>query len=115
MRKLPTKIGRPGKDEVSPCGKMFLDIIKSLGGSASADTMMGVIAREIATDKTKRRNWDVGLAELVETGHLRVTIDGIYRLTNQPKKQEQWKAEHRGATFYSDQRLVSSEPLSVGW
>jgi len=112
VRKLPTKIGRPGKDEVSPCGKMFLDIIKSLGGSASADTMMGVIAREIATDKTKRRNWDVGLAELVETGHLHVTADGIYRLTKQPRKEIP-AAEHRGVTFYS--QFANSEPLSVGW
>jgi hypothetical protein len=112
MRKLPTKIGRPGKDEVSPCGKMFLDIIKSLGGSASSDAMMGVIAREIATDKTKRRNWDVGLAELVETGHLYVTVDGIYRLAKQPRK-ELPKIEHRGTTFYST--FASSQPLSVGW
>ena len=97
MRKLPTKIGRPGKDEVSPCGKMFLDLIKSLGGSASAEKMLGIIAKETANNQKKRRNWDVGLAELVETGYLRVTVDGIYRLTNQSKKQkEPWKAEHRG-------------------
>ena len=114
MRKLPTKIGRPGKDEVSPCGKKFLDIIKSLGGSASAEKMLGVIAKETANNQTKRRNWDVGLAELVETGHLHVTADGIYRLTKQPRKEIP-EAEHRGVTFYSDSRLISSEPLSVGW
>lgn len=116
VRKLPTKIGRPGKDEVSPCGKMFLDLIKSLGGSASAEKMLGIIAKETANNQKKRRNWDVGLAELVETGYLRVTVDGIYRLTNQSKKQkEPWKAEHRGVTFYSNPEFTSSEPLSVGW
>jgi hypothetical protein len=94
---------------------MFLNIIKFLGGSASAEQMFGFISREVATDKTKRRNWDVGLAELVETGYLRVTIDGIYRLTGQTKKQESCKAEHRGITFYSNPEFASSEPLSVGW
>jgi len=49
---------------------------------------------------------------LVETGHLHVTADGIYRLTKQPRKEIP-AVEHRGVTFYS--QFANSEPLSVGW